>query len=95
MHRYELSSKSSSKTPSSAYPPKPTLSTNPSSSSASAPLIRSNSDSASGLDDPDVVFDGDEELLEDRRSGKGKGKEMDNGGGGQVVPYAHRDIKPG
>ncbi|KIY64992.1 Pkinase-domain-containing protein [Cylindrobasidium torrendii FP15055 ss-10] len=45
--------------------------------SVTAPLINRSGD------EPEVVFDGDEELVHEPHSG------------GEVVPYAHRDIKPG
>jgi hypothetical protein len=47
----------------------------------------------SQLDDEDVLFDEDEEMETAERSrdkGKGKAKET-----GDMIPYAHRDIKPG
>jgi serine/threonine kinase 16 len=34
----------------------------------------------------DVIFDGDQELAESQPSPEG---------GGELVPYAHRDLKPG
>jgi hypothetical protein len=52
--------------------------------SAAEPLIQSQ------LDDEDVVFDADEETQTDAR-GKGKARETV----GELIPYAHRDIKPG
>ncbi|KAN0132981.1 Pkinase domain containing protein [Lactarius tabidus] len=44
--------------------------------SASVPLV-----SRQGLDDGDVIFDGDQDTVQD--------------GSGELVPYAHRDLKPG
>lgn len=85
---YSLSSTSS-------YPPKTTLPTleRDGSSTALEPLI----------DDLDVVFDGDDELLKEgdqpdepvRKVDKGKGRAKDEDAEGELVPYAHRDIKPG
>jgi len=47
-----------------------------------------------------VVFDGDEELIDEQnerssRPDKGKGRATDEDGQGELIPYAHRDIKPG
>jgi serine/threonine kinase 16 len=77
-----------------SYPPKskldvPTLERGES-SNALEPLI----------DKGQVVFDGDEELVDEQnerssRPDKGKGKATDEGGIGELIPYAHRDIKPG
>jgi hypothetical protein len=62
------------------------------------------SDSETGLEpliDNEVVFDGDEELVDemDRKrtdKGKGRAKESENDDEqGELIPYAHRDIKPG
>ena len=44
--------------------------------SASVPLV-----SRQGLDDGDVIFDGDQDSVHDNS--------------GELVPYAHRDLKPG
>jgi serine/threonine kinase 16 len=44
--------------------------------SASVPLV-----SRQGLDDGDVIFDGEQDTVQD--------------GSGELVPYAHRDLKPG
>jgi hypothetical protein len=106
MHRYRLpdipqSSGGESENPfssssSSSYPPKakldvPTLERGDS-SNALEPL----------MDNSQVVFDGDEELFdedggqESRRTDKGKGRAMgDDDEQGDLIPYAHRDIKPG
>lgn len=59
----------------------------PSSRSASAPLISKQST----LDD-DVVFDGDEELSHIQQNGRQNGAAS---GDTELVPYAHRDLKPG
>ncbi len=40
--------------------------------------------------DNEVIFDDEVET----RRGKGKGKEVAMEGEGEIVPYAHRDIKP-
>lgn len=108
MHRYRLPSvpfssgtdKTSSTT---SYPPQPKLTVDtafhddlePNANDAvstttlesAVPLIQSQ------LDDEDVLFDGEEEMETAERArdkGKGKGKDM-----GDMIPYAHRDIKPG
>lgn len=49
--------------------------------SASVPLVTRHQSE----DEPEVVFDGDEELEHARRQGTAL----------EVVPYAHRDLKPG
>lgn len=56
------------------------------------PLIQSQLDDEE--DDHQVVFDGDEEMeaAESRTRDKGKGKAKETG---DLIPYAHRDIKPG
>lgn len=59
----------------------------PSSHSASAPLISNQAT----LDD-NVVFDGDEELSHIQQNGTQNGTAS---GETELVPYAHRDIKPG
>ena len=109
MHRYRLPSVPFSSGPdessggSSSYPPQPKLTVDtafhddlePSAGDAvstttaesAGPLIQSQ------LDDDDVLFDGEEEMeTADRSRGKGKGKGKDMG---DMIPYAHRDIKPG
>ena len=104
MHKYRLpnipqSSGAESENPFSnpstaSYPPKskldvPTLERGDS-SNALEPLIN----------DGQVVFDGDEELIDEQnerssRPDKGKGRATDEDGQGELIPYAHRDIKPG
>jgi len=105
MHKYRLpnipqSSGEPSENPfsnpsTSSYPPKakldvPTLERGDS-STALEPLIN----------DGQVVFDGDEELFEDvtdegeKKMDKGKGRAKDEDEQGELIPYAHRDIKPG
>lgn len=57
---------------------------------ASIPQVVDRMEASGGAGD--VVFDGDEEL---RRLGGGAGAAAREGEGqGEVVPYAHRDIKP-
>lgn len=112
MHKYRLpnipqsagtSSENPFSNPSTAsYPPKskldvPTLSRGDS-SNALEPLI--NSEIGDGNGDAQIVFDGDEELVEEQnerasRQDKGKGRATDEDGEGELIPYAHRDIKPG
>jgi hypothetical protein len=108
MHRYRLpsvpfSSSTDESSSTSSYPPQPKLTVDtafhddlePNASDAvstttaesAVPLIQSQ------LDDEDVLFDEDEEMETAERSrdkGKGKAKET-----GDMIPYAHRDIKPG
>lgn len=52
----------------------------PGDQAASVPLV-----TKQRLDEGDVVFDGDEELAQNGHTA----------GTGEVVPYAHRDLKPG
>ncbi|KAI0687663.1 Pkinase-domain-containing protein [Cytidiella melzeri] len=59
----------------------------PSSRSSSAPLMSKQSTMDDG-----VVFDGDEELSHIQQSGAGNGAAA---GQKELVPYAHRDLKPG
>jgi hypothetical protein len=104
MHKYRLpnipqlsgaDSENPFSNPSTAsYPPKskldvPTLERGES-SNALEPLIN----------DGQVVFDGDEELVDEQneratRPDKGKGRAKDDDDLGELIPYAHRDIKPG
>lgn len=53
------------------------------------PLIRSQMDGDEGEEGlgNEVVFDGDEEI--------GGGRGVESREKGEIVPYAHRDIKPG
>ena len=57
-------------------------------SAASVPLISNQST----LDDENVVFDGDEELSHIQQNGGQNGAAA---GETELVPYAHRDLKPG
>jgi serine/threonine kinase 16 len=59
----------------------------PSSHSASAPLV-----SKQPTMDDGVVFDGDEELSRIQQNG---GQNGASAGETELVPYAHRDLKPG
>lgn len=109
MHRYRLPSvpfSSGLDEPSggsSSYPPQPKLTVDAAfhddlepnagdavsttTAESAVPLIQSQ------LDDDDVLFDGEEEMeTADRSRDKGKGKGKDTG---DMIPYAHRDIKPG
>lgn len=45
-----------------------------------------------GMDENEAVFDGDEELLRIQQNGRQNGT---SSGQTEVVPYAHRDLKPG
>lgn len=90
-----------------AYPPKPKLSIDDTfhddtdadglgrATSASTttlesavPLMRTQMDGEESLADNEVVFDGDEEIADGGRSIESRER-------GEIVPYAHRDIKPG
>jgi serine/threonine kinase 16 len=104
-----FSSGSENDTGSSSYPPQPKLDVDtafhddlePNMSDARStntlesaiPLIRSQLDDEDD-EDNQVVFDGDEEMeaAESRTRDKGKGKAKETG---DLIPYAHRDIKPG
>lgn len=91
MHQYRLPSVpfTTGQPSSSGYPPRPTNDSKSMmtlESAAEEPLIQSQ------LDDEDVVFDADEESQTEAR-GKGKGKARETAG--ELIPYAHRDIKPG
>lgn len=90
MHRYRLPAVPF--TAASTYPPRPGgFQDDPTAAAAGDALSTRTMDSAVPLmqtdDDAEVVFDGDEELRRD------KGKQR--AGEGELIPYAHRDIKPG
>ncbi len=94
-----------------SYPPQPrggmSAGTGASSTtldSAVRPLMEALHDEDGQADGAEVIFDGDEEAdggsVPGSGQDKGKGRAVDGqgqgeGDAGEIVPYAHRDIKPG